>query len=108
MNPLDLSPVQLRMAAGIKDQINDLTTELNNILAGAVGPRGRKRHGMSAAGRARIAAAAKARWAKFRGSKRTATPAPPSRKFSAAARKRLALAAKARWAKVKAAGKNQL
>ena len=53
------------------------------------------RRKMSAAGRARIAAAQKARWAKVKGTKK--------RTMSAAARKKIAAAQKARWAKVKAA-----
>ncbi len=65
---------------------------------------------MSAAGRARIAAAARARWAKYR---RGATPAKAAKavkkkRFSAAARAKLSAAAKARWARAKAAGKSAL
>jgi len=53
---------------------------------------------MSAAGRARIAAAQKLRWAKQRkGGK-------GRRKMSAAGRAKIAAAARKRWAKVKAAG----
>jgi len=66
---------------------------------------------MSAAGRARIAAAARARWAKFRNGAKAAKPAKATRKkkrFNAAARAKLSAAAKARWAKAKAAGKKAL
>ena len=71
----NLSANDLRRAATIKDKIETLQAELNNILGGgAVGngfvahARGRKsgRRKMSAAGRAKIAAAARARWAKAR------------------------------------------
>ena len=62
---------------------------------------------MSAVGRARIAAAQKARWAKVKGDKVEAAP-KKRRKMSAAGRARMAAAAKARWAKAKAAGKNRL
>jgi hypothetical protein len=62
---------------------------------------------MSAAGRAKIAAAQRARWAKQRGSQ-PANPAKARRMMSAAAKKRLAQLAKARWAKAKAAGKARL
>ena len=62
---------------------------------------------MSAAGRARLIAAQKARWAKVRAAKAaTGQPAAPKkakRTMSAAARARIAAAQKARWAKVKAA-----
>jgi hypothetical protein len=69
-----------------------------------------KRRVMSAAGKARIAAGQRLRWAKSRAS--AASPAPAKkarrRKVSAATRARLAAAAKARWAKAKASGKSAL
>lgn len=65
-----------------------------------------KRH-FSAATKAKMAAAQKARWAKLKGAK--ATPATPTaaptkvrRKYSAEAKARMAAGAKARWAKAKA------
>jgi hypothetical protein len=79
-------------------------------------PKGGKRK-MSAAGKARIIAATKARWAKLRAEKagksvalpQIATPtAKPKKVFSKAARAALSAAAKARWAKAKAAGKGKL
>jgi hypothetical protein len=63
-------------------------------------PRGRK-GGMSAAGRARIAAAQRRRWAKAR-KRKSGRPAIKVRKFSAAGRARIAAAAKARWARFRA------
>ena len=60
---------------------------------------------MSAAARARIAAAQKARWAKQKGESETAAPsAAPKRKrkMSAAGRARIIAATKARWARVRA------
>ena len=51
-----------------------------------------------------ISAAAKARWAKYRGTETKA----PKRKMSAEGRARLAAAVKARWAKAKKAGKTRL
>jgi hypothetical protein len=71
---------------------------------------------MSAAGRARIAAAARARWAKVRAAKGQGN-APSStslktsgkrRTMSAGAKAKIAAAARARWAKAKAAGKSRL
>jgi len=65
------------------------------------GRRGR----MSAAGRARIAAAQRARWAKVKAREKVVTM-PTKRAMSASARKRIAAAQRARWAKVKAARKS--
>lgn len=62
---------------------------------------------MSAAGRAAIAAAQKARWAKVKG--RTSKPIRRGRrKMSTAARAKIAAAARVRWAKAKAAGRRAL
>lgn len=54
---------------------------------------------MSAAGRARIAAAQRARWAKLKGKKPSTTGAVKKRKLSGAALARIRAAQKARWAK---------
>jgi hypothetical protein len=66
-------------------------------------PRGRRR--MSAAARAKIAAAQRARWAKQKGtppaksvSAKKSAPAKRRRRMSAAGRKRISEAAKAMWA----------
>jgi len=62
--------------------------------------------GMSAAGRARIAAAQRARWAKVKKNNKVNVVAmPKKRTMSAAARRKIAAAQRARWAKVKAAKK---
>ncbi len=97
-----LSVQQLRRAVAIKEQIAALETDLSQILGvpstmTSVGKR-------SAAVRARMAAAQKARWAKRDGK----AAKKPRRKMSARARARLAAAARARWAKVKAAGRKSL
>jgi hypothetical protein len=64
---------------------------------------------MSAAARRKIAAAARARWAKVKGRKSAVTPVRKARrKMSAAAREKLAAAARARWKKAKAQGKKTL
>ena len=62
---------------------------------------------LSAAGRARIAAAQRARWAKVKGSNNQSGngTAAPKRTMSAAARKKIAVAQRARWAKVRAGKK---
>ena len=65
---------------------------------------------ISAAGRRRIGAAARARWAKIRAAKTAGNVSgnsgvKPRRKMSAGARKKIAAAQKARWAKIRAAKK---
>ena len=69
-----LSAQQLRRAADIKDKIQSLQNELEKIVGSSpksVTPSaGRKKSKMSAAGRARIAAAQKARWAKIKAAKK--------------------------------------
>src|SRR5690348_640095 len=103
-----LSPQELRRAAGLKEKIQSLEKKLHQLLgsstdtAAPAGPR--KEHKMSAAGRAKIAAAAKARWAKVRAGKSPAKP-KAKRKMSAAGRARIRAAVKARWARVRAAKK---
>jgi hypothetical protein len=66
----NLSAQQLRRAADIKDKIQSLQAELGRILGASEKPATvvapKKQHKMSAAGRAKIAAAAKARWAKIK------------------------------------------
>jgi hypothetical protein len=57
---------------------------------------------MSAAGRARIAAAQRARWAKLKGKKASASAPVKKRKLSAAALARIRAAQKARWAQWRA------
>jgi len=118
-NIKDLTVAQLKQAVEIREQIEALQAQLASIGGGArLGrPPGSgkikpiktgKRH-MSAAGRAAIAAAARARWAKYRGK---AAPkkasAAKSKRFNDAARAKLSAVAKARWAKAKAAGKSAL
>lgn len=66
------------------------------LLEGGAKASGRK---VSRAGKVRMAAAQKARWAKLKGQ------AKPKRKLSAAGRARIAAAQKARWAKLRAAKK---
>jgi hypothetical protein len=60
---------------------------------------------ISTAGRARIAAAQRARWAKIKGQKVVSISARKGRKMSPAARKRIVAAQKARWAKWRKAQK---
>src|SRR5208283_629212 len=104
---ISLSSRQLRRAAAIKEKIQSLEKKLGRILGFPTKPVARavskKRRKMSAAGRAKISAAAKARWAKIRGKKLSVKPAKKARsKMSAAARARISVAMKARWARKKA------
>jgi hypothetical protein len=83
--------------------------QLDAALAALIGASGKQtgaRRKISAAGRARIAAAQRARWAKVRGTskqKQNVVTMPKKKRMSAAARRKIAAAQRARWAKVKAA-----
>jgi hypothetical protein len=118
-----LTPQQLRKAANLKEEIDQLQAQLNDLLnegsgvpaARAVAPpaRGRRRGRLSAQGRANISAAAKARWAarrllKGKGSAAGQPAAPAKEQRSAAWRSALSAAMKRRWAKAKQAGKARL
>ncbi len=101
-----LSVRELRRAAALRERIERLEKELTQILGGhAAAPA--KRRKMSTAGRARIAAAARKRWAKFRKGGAGAAP-KRRRKMSAAAKARLSAMARARWKAAKAAGRTRL
>jgi|SRR5208282_2519934 len=137
---INITPTQLRKAADIQERIQSLQEELGQLLGGSgpsetattEAPRKRK---FSAAARARMRAAQKARWGRIKGTAPSLKPKrklsaqglaniragvakrmaakgkavqKPKRKFSAAGRAALSAAAKARWAKVKAAGKSRL
>jgi hypothetical protein len=143
MNLITLTAKQLRQAANVQEKIQSLQKELNQILGATVETtdgestdgRRKKKRKMSAAGRAAIAAAARARWAKLKGTApkrklsaagianiragvakrmaalRGAKPAlkpAQQRNVSPAARARLSALAKARWKRAKAAGKSKL
>ena len=66
----------------------------------------RKKRTISAAGRKRIAAAQRARWAKIKGQKVVSISSRKGRTMSPAARKRIIAAQKARWAKWRKAQKS--
>ena len=115
------SLAQLKRAVTLKEQIESLEQELASVLGAAPAAAAivasaapRQRPVISAAGRARIAAAQKARWAKQRRSKAPQAPAKaptvskPKGQISAAGRARLSALAKARWAKARKAGKTSL
>jgi hypothetical protein len=60
---INLSSQQLRRIADIKEKIDSLEHELNRLVKGG---ELKRKFRMSASGRARIAAAQRARWAKAR------------------------------------------
>jgi hypothetical protein len=90
----------------LKKEQDRLTTELRGIGAalaafGQAYGKGTGTRKLSKSARARIAAAQRARWAKFRATAKV-VPIRGKRTLSAAARKKIAAAQKARWARVKA------
>jgi hypothetical protein len=97
----------------LKEEHERLTKQMKAITAAlsAFGAAYGKQTGtqgrMSAAGRARIAAAQRARWAKVKAksSKGNVVTMPKKRTMSAGARRKIAAAQRLRWAKVKAAKK---
>jgi|HubBroStandDraft_1064217.scaffolds.fasta_scaffold227057_1 hypothetical protein len=109
----DLSVQQLRQAANLKEKIVALEKELSQLFGSTAKPSAvkpaatkapKKKGGMSAAGKARIVAAQKARWARIKAAKpavKTAKPAKKKFTMSAAAKAKISAAAKARWAKIK-------
>jgi hypothetical protein len=118
MSILHLTSTQLRQAADLKERIaalaNDLAalfSETGAVLVSVLEPAKRaKKGGMSVAGRARIVAAQKLRWAKVNAAKAKPLAAvkpkkKSGRKMSAAGRAAISTAAKARWAKVRTAKK---
>jgi hypothetical protein len=99
----------------LKTEQDRLTKELHGITAalaafGQAYVKGTGARKLSVSARARIAAAQKTRWAKYRqgaaaSSQSKAVPTREKRTLSAAARRKIAAAQRARWAKVKATKK---
>ena len=72
MNITTLSPTQLRKAADIQERIESLQEELGQVLGGEVSTPAEtteapRKYKFSAAARAKMRAALKARWAKIKG-----------------------------------------
>ena len=106
----NLSSGQLRRAADIKEKISALEQELSAVLGEASvtvaisAPGKAKKRNMSPEGIARIKAAQKARWAKYKKENAGAKPVKVKKfTMSAAAKAKIAAAQRARWAKAKAA-----
>ena len=107
---MDISVKELEEATSIRRQIDNLQQRLSSILRGttprtvgapaakATRPAQRGRY-FSPATRAKLAAAAKARWARLRGGTTTAaTPATKKGALTPAGRRKLSQLMKARWA----------
>lgn len=113
MSLFNLTAAQLRHAAGLKEKIEALQSELSQLQGTEVTvieSTSESKKKISAAGIARIKAAQKARWAKVKAAtaamEAASTEAPhqkKTRKMSAAGRARIAAAARARWARVRSA-----
>ncbi len=104
-----LSPHQLRIAADLKEKIDELQVQLSRLMGGDIGARAQApKRSISAAGRAAISAAARARWAKVKAGKAAQPRKKSKRKISAAGKARLSALAKARWAKAKKMGRTRL
>jgi len=113
-----LTTGQLNRIIAIKEKIESLQSRIDTITADgdrALSPTTdaapkKRRSRMSRAGRARIAAAQRARWAKVKrnGNVALGTARKKDRRSSPAVRAKLAAAARARWAKVRAAGMKTL
>lgn len=112
----NLTTSKLKTIINIKEQIEALQSQIDSITAGGgeipIPPTGDapKKRRRSPAVRARMAAAAKARWAKIKGT--GATDSKPAKRkdwrSSPATRAKLSAAAKARWKKARAEGKTRL
>ncbi len=106
---MDLSLAALERAVGIRRQIAALEKQLNGLFGGAGGGKSSHRDGsggrrhLSASARAKIAAAARARWARERAGRggakgKAKSSARRGGGLTAAGRKKLSDMMKARWA----------
>ena len=104
---LSLPSATLKRIIALKDKIEKLQAKLQAVAANSspAGKASPKKRTMSLGARRKIAAAARARWARVRGAAKKAKAAPKKRTMSLAARRKIAAAARARWAKVRAAKK---
>ena len=111
MNPLDLTINQLKRAAAIKEQVEALNKELSRILGASAksGAVSKKKRGMSAAVKKKIAAAQRARWSSLRRANPATLSVKPAgqtkkKTMSRATKAKLSAKLKAYWA-AKRAGK---
>jgi hypothetical protein len=95
---MDTSAKALQEAISIRRQIDTLEKRISSILGGSPSsPSHKGRRRMSAATRAKLAAAARARWATQKRGMKT-TPTKKKGGITAAGRKKLSQLMKARWA----------
>ena len=102
---MDISLEQLEEALVLRRKI-DLLEKRFGALIGTISPSSaiqRSRHKMSAATRAKIAAAQRARWARTKGT--ISKPAKKKGGLTPAGRRRLSQLMKARWAETRRAGR---
>ena len=119
----DLTTSQIRSIIAIKEQIEELQSQIDSIAADGgeipipltedVPTPAKRKYHITAAHKRKLvkalARARKARWAKIKGTDATTSDKPAKRrKMSAAVKAKIAAAARARWAKVKAEGKKGL
>ena len=110
-NGMDISVKELQEAISIRQQIDNLQRRLSSLLRGApqrptTSPSAPTASGrfFSPATRAKLAAAAKARWARTRGTGAPAAPAKKKGQLTPAGRRKLSQLMKARWAARRKAG----
>ena len=81
---INATPQQLRRAADIQEKIQSLQQELNQILGGEISTaeptEAPRKYKFSAAARAKMRAAQKARWAAIKGTAASSEPAPKAKK----------------------------
>jgi len=104
----NITVFQLERALELKRQIAALEAEVQELLGSSARVRrgrlsGRPRRRMSEAGKRRIAAAQRARWARHNRTTGANSKPKTKRRMSATARARIAAAQRRRWAAVKAA-----
>jgi len=113
---MDISVKELQEAISIRQQIDNLQRRLSSLLRGApqrptvtTAPTAAGRF-FSPATRAKLAAAARARWARRRGTAAAAPAKSPAKRkgqLTPAGRRKLSLLMKARWAARRKAGGKQ-
>jgi hypothetical protein len=102
---INITSTQLRKAADIQEKIQELQEELNEILGSEVptpaeaSEAPKRKYKFSAASRAKMRAAQKARWAALKGTAPSAGPAPKKkRKMSAEGLANIRAGVAKRWA----------
>jgi uncharacterized phosphosugar-binding protein len=96
----------LRQLEQERNRLSSRLEQLNSAVSALTAASGTRRGTISSAGRARIAAAQRARWAKAKGQKVVSIVSRKRRKMSATAIARIRAAQKARWAKWRKAEKS--